>query len=137
MTKRQLATIGVIVLATIIVAAYFAIGADAGFAPPPSGVSTKWQKNASGVTYGSGLDAVSLEDEPELIRVEATNGKEGYCYRTDLEEPVPTSPAAAVAQQKAKAIAGYKPEFVPVYKVDGITQIGVFLRNSPATVKLK
>lgn len=136
MTKNRLVSIGVVALVAVIVAAYFAIGADAGFAPPPSGVSTKWPKNASGVTYGSSGTAVSLEDEPELIAIEATNGKRGYSYKTDLDEPMPTSPAAAVARQKAKALAGYKPEFIPVYKVDGLTQIGVFIRNSPGTVKL-
>jgi hypothetical protein len=86
------------------------------------------------VTYGSGLDAVSYEDEPDLILVEATNGKEGYAYRTDLEGPMPSSPAAAVAQQKAR---GGKPRIITVYEVDGVTQIGVFLCEHTGTTQQK
>ena len=42
--------------------------------------------NKSGLTYGSSMDAADSEDEPDLIAAEATNGKIGYIYRTDLEE---------------------------------------------------
>lgn len=126
MTRRHVLTIGIIALAATIVAGYLAIGADAGFAPPPSGTPTKWPTNASGVTYGASGEAVSLEDEPDLVLVEATNGKEGYAYKADLDEPVPGSPAAAVARQRARAMAPYKPRIIPVYAVDGLTQIGEF-----------
>lgn len=95
--------------------------------------STVWPKNDLGMTYGSGLDAVSPEDEPDLIRVLATNGKVGYAYRTDLEGPEPSSPAAAIAQQKAR---GDKPRVIPVYEVDGVTQIGVFLSENNGNTQL-
>lgn len=127
MTKKRALSIGVIALMAALFAAYFAFSADAGLSHAPEGAPTVWSKNAHGVTYGSGLDAVSPEDEPDLIRVEATNGKVGYAYRSDLEGPEPTSPAAAVAQQKAKE---GKPDVIPVYEVDGITQVGVFVARS-------
>ena len=124
MNKKRLIAVGILVLIASSFAAYFVVTANAGMTPAPSGAPTVWPKNDSGVTYGSGLDAVSLEDEPDLIRVQATNGKVGYAYRTDLEGPEPSSPAAAAAQQKAR---GGRPEVIPVYEVDGITQIGTFL----------
>lgn len=97
----------------------------AGIVYANQGGPTVWPKNDKGVTYGSGADAVSPEDEPDLIRVIATNGKEGYAYRTDLEEPAPSSPAAAIAQQEAR---NGKPvtKVIPVYEKDGVTKIGAF-----------
>ena len=85
---------------------------------------TKWPRNASGMTYGSGLDAQSLQDEPDLIKVEATNGKVGYSLRTDLEAPDPSTPEEAVRLQAARA--GTSQE-IPVYLSDGITKVGVFV----------
>lgn len=126
--KKHVLPIGIVALMAALSAAGFAIAADANPTPSPAGAPTVWAKNALGVTYGSGLDAVSPEDEPDLIRVEATNGKVGYAYRTDLEGPEPSSPAAAIAHQKAQ---GGKPVVIPVYEVDGVTQIGVFLSESP------
>ncbi len=111
-------------LSAIVATVISAYSASADLTPPPSGTSTDWPKNEYGVTYGSGGEAVSYEDEPDLIKVEATNGKVGYCYRTDLEGPEPSSPAAAVAQQKAR---GGRSVVIPVYQVDGVTQIGSFV----------
>lgn len=84
----------------------------------------RWPVNAAGQTYGSGLRAVSPKDEPDLICVEATNGLVGYSLRTDLEDPDPSSPEEAVRIQASRAGAS---RFVPVYRVDGETQIGVFV----------
>jgi hypothetical protein len=85
--------------------------------------TTNWPRNASGQTYGSGLFARSLEDEPDLIRVEATNGKVGYSLRTDLEWPNPKTPEEALRIQAARA---GKSRWIPVYLSDGATKIGVF-----------
>jgi hypothetical protein len=74
------------------------------------------------VTYGSGLDAKSPADEPDLIQVEATNGRTGYAYKTDLEGPMPSSPAQAIKQQQSLGA-----KTVPVYAVDGTTRIGQFV----------
>lgn len=41
--------------------------------------------NASGQTYGSDLQANSPANQPDLILVVATNGKEGYVLRSDLD----------------------------------------------------
>ena len=86
--------------------------------------ATNWPRNASGMTYGSGLDAQSLQDEPDLIKVEATNGTVGYSLRTDLEAPDPSTPEEAVRLQAARA--GTSQE-IPVYLSDGITKVGVFV----------
>lgn len=84
---------------------------------------TDYPKNAQGLTYGSDSYAKSPQDEPDLILATATNGKEGYVLRTDLEEPMPASPQEALKQQAARA---GKDRVIPVYESDGITQIGVF-----------
>lgn len=131
MKKKHVLFIGVVALMAVLL---FAVAVNANLIARPEGKVTVWPKNDHGVTYGSGLDAVSPEDEPDLIRVQATNGKEGYAYRTDLEGPEPSSPAAAIAQQKAK---GGKPDVIPVYEVDGITQIGVFLCENNGNTQLK
>ncbi len=125
MKNKHVLVIGIVALMVVLGIASFAVAVNANLGGP-----TVWPKNAHGVTYGSGMDAVSPGDEPDLIRVQATNGKEGYAYRTDLEGPEPSSPAVAIAQQKAK---GGKPDVIPVYEVDGVTKIGVFLceNNEP------
>jgi len=130
MKKKHILFIGAVAL---MAALSFAFAVNANL-KAPDGKVTAWPKNDLGVTYGSALDAVSHEDEPDLIRVEATNGKVGYAYRTDLEGPEPSSPAAAIAQQKAR---GGKPDVIPVYEVDGITQIGVFLCEYTGDTELK
>jgi len=85
--------------------------------------TTNWPRNASGQTYGSGLFARSLEDEPDLIRVEATNRRVGYSLRTDLEDPDPKSPQEALRLQAAR---DGRSRWIPVYLSDGATKIGVF-----------
>ena len=122
--KKRVLTTGVVTLVAMATVVSFAVAVSGSLTPSPADAPTDWPKNALGVTYGSGLDALSPEDEPDLIRVEATNGKIGYACRSDLEGPQPDSPAAAVAQQKANE---GKPDLVPVYEVDGVTQVGVFV----------
>ncbi len=77
--------------------------------------------NAKGQTYGPNLPMV---EEPDLIKVQATNGKIGYVLRTDLEGPAPTTPQQALSQQAA--LAG-KDQAIPVYESDGTTPIGVLV----------
>ena len=90
-----------------------------------SQATTSWPKNAAGLTYGSAGEAKSPADEPDLILAYATNGKLGYVKRTDLEPASPSSPQQAVAQQMARA--DILSQQIPVYAVDGVTQIGVFI----------
>lgn len=117
-----------IALVLLIAVALAVAVAGAGNTPPRHGAPTAWQKNKHGVTYGSGLKAESVEDEPDLILVEASNGKLGYAYRTDLEGADPSSPAAAVAKQKAEEGTT---DLIPVYEVDGVTRIGSFVIHHP------
>jgi hypothetical protein len=57
--------------------------------------------NAAGQTYGSAMDASSPGDEPDLIAVLATNGREGYALKEQFnqEGTQPSSPEEAVAVQ--------------------------------------
>lgn len=81
--------------------------------------TSDWGINAKGETFGVGGDGRS----PDLIAVYATNGKHGYAYSKDLDGPVPTSPADALAQQEANE---GRSRSVPVYESDGETIIGQF-----------
>ncbi|GAA5037607.1 hypothetical protein GCM10025738_25870 [Microbacterium fluvii] len=47
--------------------------------------SPSYAVNNSGDTYGSLADAPAPDQQPKLILVVATNGREGYVYRNDLE----------------------------------------------------
>ncbi|MDR0487997.1 MAG: hypothetical protein LBG99_01085 [Propionibacteriaceae bacterium] len=70
--------------------------------PGPSG-RPAYPVNDKGQTYGSAF-GVHMEDEPDLISVEATNGKHGYVYREDLYKGMsdPKSPEEAMALQETK-----------------------------------
>lgn len=86
--------------------------------------------NQSGQSYGSQLDA-ALGAEPDLVLVVASNGREGYVDRLALEaatNPDFTSPAEALAWQDASA---GKVERLPVFLLDGKTQIGEFEVSRP------
>jgi hypothetical protein len=76
------------------------------------------------MTYGSGLDAQSSQDEPDLIQVLATNGRIGYALRSDLEGPTPETPQQALLQQAAR---DERSRLIPVCESDGVTQVGVFM----------
>jgi hypothetical protein len=84
--------------------------------------SSAWGVNAKGETFGVQRDGKS----PDLLAVYTTDGRQGYAYVTDLDEPLPpTSPADALAQQEAD-----DGRSVPVYESDGDTLIGEF-RSGP------
>ncbi|QOR70708.1 hypothetical protein IM660_19415 [Ruania alkalisoli] len=77
----------------------------------------------NGQTYGTPNDVYG---EPDLIAAIATNGEVGYVYAEDLRlafGPEPTSPEDAV--EYTERAAG-QTALVPVYEVDGETQIGEF-----------
>lgn len=79
--------------------------------------TTDWPRNSAGLTYGSEAVAESYWDEPDLIAVVATNGKSGYVYRKDVQGLPPT-------REEVKATPS-KIWLVPVYDLDGVTQVGV------------
>lgn len=97
---------------------------DGHLAAPAGPATTNWPMNASGFSYGSGLNATSPSDEPDFIQAYATNGQLGYVKRGDVSPAAPSSPQEALRQQAALSPGD---QSVPVYKVDGITQIGVFI----------
>ena len=91
---------------------------------------TIWPTNEHGQTYGSSGLAKSYEDEPDLIAV-ASDGKKGYCYKTDLDGPPPGTPADEGAHDLNSAgLRGYA---IPKYESDGTTQIGVFWLGGPGS----
>ncbi len=91
---------------------------------------TDWATNGSGQTYG----AENPDGIPDLIAVVATNGREGYVHRAELEEANGTaaareftSPEDAIKWQEERAGKTFT---VPVYEADGTTQIGEFVIES-------
>lgn len=80
-----------------------------------------YKTNADGQTYGTdGSAPGGPVHEPDLVAVIATNGQQGYVYATQLNGPMPTSPAQAVADNNQRD------RMIPVYQSDGKTQIGQF-----------
>lgn len=79
--------------------------------------TSEWGVNAKGETFG----VQRHNKSPDLIAVVTTDGKQGYAYVKDLDGPMPTSPADALAQQEADE---GRSRSVPVYESDGETIIG-------------
>lgn len=97
-------------------------------APAPT-----YPRNAKGQTYGSAADARSSSEEPDLILVMMSDGREGYVLKTDLEGSMPKNPAEAVAMQKATDIqrsSGDIGRNIKVYASDGTTEVGLFKAGS-------
>ncbi|WEG08319.1 hypothetical protein PU630_13900 [Microbacterium horticulturae] len=114
-------------------------------APPPTPTPVAYPENSNGLTFGSAMDAPSPDFEPDLIRVEATNGREGYVYKSDLDEADGSaaaesfkSPDEAVAWQEEREAQELRdgPLAVAVYAEDGKTVIGKF-EISIAEVEVK
>lgn len=90
-------------------------------------VPTEFGVNANGDSFGI---TGSERGEPTLIAVMATNGKQGYVYRTELEDANGTT-AAKTFEDPADALAwqdAHTGEIVtiPVFESDGETEIGEF-----------
>ncbi len=82
-----------------------------------------WGVNASGQTYG----AANQNGIPDLVAVQATNGRDGYVYAYQLYPPAPKTLKQALAQNNAP------PTKMTVYESDGKTAIGEFISgNGPA-----
>jgi hypothetical protein len=88
---------------------------------------TDWAVNADGDTYG----ALNENGSPDMVAVMATNGTEGYVYRTELEYANGTaaiktfkSPAEALAWQEARMGKNFA---IPVFDVTGKTVLGEFV----------
>lgn len=90
--------------------------------------------NEMGLTYGSAVDAISVETEPDLILAVGAGGIEGYVYSKDLQEEMPKSPEEAIAimvaldekMKDAEQEEAVVMRTIPLYAVDGKTVIGKF-----------
>ena len=82
--------------------------------------------NEKGQTYGSNLANTEYGNEPDLILVEADNGKSGYVYKDDFYDTAnqPKNPEEAVAYMENLKKEG--PKTIPVYESNGKTVIGSF-----------
>jgi hypothetical protein len=88
---------------------------------------TAWGVNADGDTYG----VQNEKGVPDLIAVSATNGRDGYVKRADLDAADGTeaarhftSPEDALRWQEERKGRSVS---IPVYTADGKTTIGVFV----------
>lgn len=103
-----------------------AIAGSALTSPADNTRAPSYETNSSGLTYGSALKAVSPDSEPNLILVTATNGREGFVYKAELDQASGNidfkSPDEALAWQKEHS----GPTSVTVYDQDGKTVIGEF-----------
>lgn len=90
---------------------------------------TAYPTNENVQSYGSCANASTPAEEPDLIRVEADNGKVGYCYRNALD-PSPTHSRAEGEALMEESMRGRE---IPVYEVDGVTKIGVFTEGGPGS----
>ncbi|GAA4623993.1 hypothetical protein [Cellulomonas oligotrophica] len=95
--RRAVAAVGVVAVA----GAGLALGTSVAGADDPT---DQYGTNQAGLTYGSLFDSTSPDHEPDLIRVLATNGREGYAYQRDLNPPElePANPEEAGELQDAR-----------------------------------
>lgn len=77
--------------------------------------------NANGDRYGSLKDAPTLEEAPDLIAAVGSDGKEGFIKKADFFEPMPASPAEAVATSRRPG------RTIPLYSADGETVTGKYV----------
>ena len=64
-----------------------------------------------------------------LILAQGEDGTIGYVRNTDLGEPAPESPEAALALMAERRASGYTGRYINLYDADGITVIGRFFIN--------
>jgi hypothetical protein len=80
-----------------------------------------YPKNANGQTYGSGMEASSLETEPDLMRAYGVDGTVGYVKSKDVIGEMPKS-----LEEAAALMAVQGDRVIPLYDVDGKKVIGEF-----------
>lgn len=108
----------------------FLLGSPSGVTPADPGEAAEpmavpdYQVNSDGLSFGPALDAPSVEAQPDLILVVATNGKEGYVYRDVLEEA--TGGNARTPNEMLAFQENLRPTALPVFERDGVTIIGEF-----------
>ena len=80
---------------------------------------TPYPTNAAGQTYGGNQPQAGVQ--ADLQSVVAERGENGYCWASDLDGPRPMNPTEAQWFTPAR-----QKRAIPVYKSDGVTQVGVF-----------
>ena len=125
--KKTIATVITAVGAVALLGVGLGIGSAFAEVPNPSPTSKPdaYNKNADGATFG----VIGESTEPELIGVYATNGKQGYVWKAELDMASGSpnqfsSPEEALAWQ---AEFGHQDRSVAVYDSDGKTVIGEFV----------
>lgn len=94
-----------------------------------------YDRNSHGLSYGSAANARTPDEEPDLIRVVATNGREGYVTKVSLDEAAGAnvnSPAEALAWQESHQGTD---DVIPVFESDGTTRIGTFVIHHPSAAE--
>lgn len=81
-------------------------------------------ENGRGQTYGSMELSTTLKTMPDLVAVVGDNGFEGFVEKHHLVEPEPRNPKEA--REIERSMKEKLPGPVPVYAVDGKTQLDVF-----------
>lgn len=115
-------------------ASAFAAGqnpSDSGAGDSTNSQSKEWQTNASGQTFGSLVDVEDLNNAPDLIQAETTDGDTGYVYMNELNSAsggnVNTPEEALEFQNSMDALAkSGKKLFIPVYDQEGVIVLGEF-----------
>jgi hypothetical protein len=116
---------------TIIGGAIVGVGVSAALADPKGApVAPDYSENARGQSFGSALEAPTPETEPDLIKAIGDDSKtEGYVKKTDLDADTTfANPAEAAAETRASL---GETRTVPLYAVDGMTEIGTFTIQPP------
>lgn len=103
-------------------------GASAAGLMSSGGGKPEFPHNSKGLTYGSSLHSRSPADDPSLVLVVATNGKEGYSYATDLNTP----DFASIDQSQEWQKSHTGPRAIPVYDSEGAQRIGTFMIGKQA-----
>lgn len=102
------------------------VGVQTAIAGQPVAPAHTFPRNANDQTYGSELEAGSPAEAPDLISAWATNGRLGYVRKSDLHPPAQFSTPEEALSWQAKQNQGPSSWTIPVWDVDGTTQIGVY-----------
>ncbi len=131
--QRSVASLGLaaalaaLVLGGAALAGAFDSDSPAPWPTPPLPAESAYPTNAAGDTYGPDKPLV---EEPDLVKVLATNGRQGYAYRDDLEGGGPPRTLDEALVRSKRSLRGYT---IPVYEADGRTKIGVFQIGGPGS----
>ncbi|TPV49427.1 peptidase M56 BlaR1 [Pseudarthrobacter phenanthrenivorans] len=100
-----------------------------------SAPAPEYERNESGLTFGSAAEAISRETEPDLISAVGDDGTKGYVFAKDLHyQPEFKNPSEVIAWQKAHAGRSWT---IDLFAVDGKQKIGVFTLSVPTDEQIK